>query len=128
MVELPATDHLVELSIGDPRFASPVLERLISAAAARAGLPVDRVVDAMTTVDALVHATNSVLGEQSREIHVRIGTGSLGLRVDHLLDGQAEAIRDAASMPDVGSIFDRTATVVEIESDGVHTALVIVLD
>lgn len=123
-----ATDHQsVDISIGDPRFSAAVLERLVSAAAARAELPVDRVVNAMTVVDAIVHATDSVLGENPREIRLTIGDGSLGLRVDSLIDGQAEAIRDAARLPDVGDVLERTASSVEIEHDGPGSALVIVL-
>jgi hypothetical protein len=128
MAEQATAEHFVDVSIGDARFAPAVLERLISAAAARAQLPIDRVVNAMTAVDALVHATDTVLGENAREIRVTIGDGSLGLRVDQLVDGQAEALRDAARIPDVGNIFERTASSVSIENDGGHTALVIVLE
>jgi hypothetical protein len=128
MAEQAAAEHFVDVSIGDPRFVPAVLERLVSAAAARAQLPIDRVVNAMTVVDAIVHATDAVLGENAREIRVTIGEGSLGLRVDHLVDGQAEALRDAARLPDVGDVFERTASKVEIENDGSHTSLVIVLE
>lgn len=124
-----ATDHpYVDVSIGDPRFSAAVLERLVSAAAARAELPIDRVINAMTVVDAIVHATDSVLGETPREIRLTIGDASLSLRVDSLVDGQAEAIREAAHLPDLGDVLERTTASVEIERDGPSSALVIVLE
>jgi hypothetical protein len=128
MADQATAEQFVDVSIGDPRFAASVLERLVSAAAARADLPIDRVVNAMTLVDALVHATDSVLGDGTREIRVTIGERSLGLRIDALVDGQAEAIRDAAQLPDVGDILKRTASSVAIEHDGTSSALVIVLE
>jgi hypothetical protein len=128
MAEQATAEQFVDVSIGDPRFSAAVLERLVSAAAARADLPIDRVVNAMTVVDALVHATDSVLGDGTREIRVTIGEKSLGLRVDSLVDGQAEAIRDAAQLPDVGDVLERTASTVSIEHDGTNSALVIVLE
>lgn len=128
MADAAPAKNIVDLSIGDPRIAGPVLERLVSAAATRAELPVDRVINALTVVDAVIHATDHVIGEQPREIVLEIGSGSLLLRVDQLVDGQAEAIRDAAAVPGVGDVFERTATSVEIESEGARTALVIALD
>lgn len=120
--------NTIDLSLGDPRFAAPVLERLVSAAATRAELPVDRVINAMTVVDALVHATDSVIGDQPRQISLEIGDQRLLLRIDQLVDGQAEAIREAAAVPGVGDVFARTAATVDIESEGARTALVIALD
>ena len=46
----------IDLTIADGELLAPVLERLVSAAAARADLPVSRVVDALTVVDAIVAA------------------------------------------------------------------------
>jgi hypothetical protein len=128
MAEQATAEQVVDVSIGDPRFAGAVLERLVSAAAARAALPVDRVINALTVVDAIVHATDSVLGDQPRNLRVTIGEGSLGLRVDQLVDGQAEAVREAATVPSVGDVFERTAAAVTIEHDGQHSALVILLN
>ncbi|MBJ7354540.1 MAG: hypothetical protein JHC98_06910 [Thermoleophilaceae bacterium] len=128
MPDRVSDEEIVDVSIADPRLASAVLERLVSAAAARAEFPVDRVVNALTVVDALIHGTDSVLGDKSREIRMTIAKGRVGLRVDSLVDGQAEAIRDAAHLPDVGDILERTASTVTIERDGAKSALVIVLD
>ena len=130
MPEQATAEQVVDVSIGDPRFAAAVLERLVSAAAARAELPVDRVVNAMTVVDALVHAADSVLGDgparASRDDRrtARSAYGSISS-----IDGQAEAIRDAAQLPDVGDVSRAHCFVAStIEHDGTRSALVIVLD
>lgn len=128
MPKQATAEQVVDVSIGDPRFAGAVLERLVSAAAARAELPVDRVINALTVVDALVYAADSVLGEDPRTLQVTIGAGVLGLRVDNLVDGQAEAIRSAANVPSVGDVFERTTSSVTIEKNGTHSALVILLN
>jgi hypothetical protein len=119
--------QIVSVSIGEPSFAQPVLERLVSAAAARADLPVDRLVNALTVVDALVHASDSVL-VGSREVSISIGDRELALRVDGLLDGQAESLRDAGAVPGVGNVFERTASDVSIEHDGLRSALILTFD
>lgn len=120
--------QVVELEIGDPKLTGPVLERLVSAAAARASLPVDRVVNAMTLVDALVHATDSVLDGSPRDVSLTIGSGSVELRVNGLADGNAEALRDAGELPGVGNVFERIASGVSIERDGNRSSLLIELE
>jgi hypothetical protein len=128
MTKSTAGEHAIDLSIADPRLAGPVLERLVSAAAAQAELPVDRVVNALTVVDVLVHAADSVLPDQPREVRVTVRPGRIELALDHLIDGQAEALRDAAALPGVGNALDGAETSVSIENEGAHSALVIALD
>jgi hypothetical protein len=128
MTESAVGEQAIELSIGSPELAGPVLERLVSAAAARAELPVDRVVDALTIVDVLVHATDSVLPGQPRSVRVTFSVGSLEIGVENLSDGQAESIRDAADIPGVGNTLELTATAITIEREGSRSALVISLD
>lgn len=128
MTENSAAEQVIDLSIGDPRFAGPILERLVSAAAARAELPVDRVVNALTVVDALVHAADSVIPEQPRDVRIAFAPGRVRLAMDGLRDGQAEAIRDAAQVPGLGDVLSRTARGIEISTEGSHPALVIELD
>jgi hypothetical protein len=123
-----ASTSQVEIVVKSGAHVAPVLERLVSAAAARAELPIDRVVNALTIVDVLVAATDEVLVDGQRELVLTIGEGSLGITVAGLLDGQAEAIRDAASLPEVGNVLDRTARSVGIAREGEHTALVLALD
>ena len=120
---------MVTLTINDPTLAGPVLERLVSAAAARAEMPVDRVVNALTATDGLVAAADKVLGLQSsRQISVEIGDASLEITFGGLVDGQAEALREAAVLPDVGDVLERTAASVETLKDGTASRLAIRVD
>jgi serine/threonine-protein kinase RsbW len=128
MTESAVGEQAIELSIGSPELAGPVLERLVSAAAARAELPVDRVVNALTVVDVLVHAVDSALPGQPRSVRVTFSAGSLEIVLDNLVDGQAESVRDAAVIPGVGNTLDQTATTITIEHEGSRSALVISLD
>ena len=122
--ETPAS--VVKLTINEPALAAPVLERLVSAAAAQAQMPVDRVVNALTAVDGLVAAADKVLAsDHPRKLSVTIGDAALSIAIDSLQDGQAEALRQAAVLPDVGDVFQRTASSVEIKADGSTSELVI---
>lgn len=127
MTDAPPEQY-VELLAGDPKLAGPVLERLVPAAAARAGLAVDRVVNALTAVDALVDAADRVLPGRSRDLRVGIGSGRISLQLGGLLDGEAESVRDAAALPEFGDVLKRTAIGVSVERNGEHSALVIALD
>lgn len=118
----------IDLTIADGGLLAPVLERLVSAAAARADLPVNRVVDALTVVDAIVAATDSVLDAGSREVKLRVSEGSLSIVLGGLVDGQAEAILGAADVPTVGNVLQRTASSVDVVNVGPHSALVVALN
>lgn len=118
----------IDLTIADRGLLAPVLERLVSAAAARAELPVNRVVDALTIVDAIVAASDSVLDKDSREVKVRVSEGSLSIVLAGLLDGQAEAILGAADVPSIGNVLERTASSVDVVHVGPHSALVVALN
>jgi len=128
MTDAAPTPQIVDVTIDDPRLFGPVLERLVSAAAARAEMPVDRVINALTVVDQLVAATGSVLDGDARELAVEIGDRRLRLAIAGLEDGQAEAIHEAAVLGPMGNVFERTASAVTTERRGAHSALVISLD
>ena len=128
MPDQVTAEQVVEVSIRDPRCAAPVLERLVSAAAARAELPVDRVVNALTVVDALLHGVDAVVASEDREVRVSIGERSVGLCIEHLEAGQAEAIIAAAHLPGLGDVLSRTAARVVAEDDGSRSALMIDLE
>lgn len=128
MTDPAAPANEFEVSIGDPRLAAPVLERLVSAAAVRAALPVDRVVNAMTAVDALTHALDATLDGRRRTVKISIVPGALNLCIDGITGDEAEAIRRSAAIPGVGDVLERTAASVEIEERGSGSALLIALD
>jgi hypothetical protein len=129
MIDESGGDTIVMLTINDSKLAQPVLERLVSAAAAQANLPVDRVINALTVVDALVSATDRVFeASHPRDMVVAIGDRQISIAVEGLFDGQAESLRNAAVLPDVGDVFARTTSAVEIRENGPAKALVVSLE
>lgn len=113
----------VELSIGLPQLGPAVLERLVSATAARADLPVDRVVDAMTLVDALGKGLADVLDARPWQLSIDFAPGEVSIRVADLAAGEAEAIRLAAALPGIGDVLAHTATTVDASSDCLSVVL-----
>lgn len=129
MTDASGGGTVVNLTINDSALAAPVLERLVSAAAAQANMPVDRVINALTVVDVLVSATDRVFeGSRPRDVVVAIGDRKISLAVEGLIDGQAESLREAAIVPDLGDVFARTTSAVEIREDGGSKSLVVSLE
>ncbi len=126
-IQALAADEL-ELTIGDPALGGPVLERLVSAAAAKAGLPVDRLINAMTLTDSLVHAISTALAGRAWHLKLAIAPQSLLLAVADLTHDEAAAIREAALLPDVGDVLAHTAASVSVDTDDDGSVLVIALD
>lgn len=118
----------IELTVDKGGPFGAVVERLVSAAAARADLPVDRVMDALTVVDALVAASDAILLDGARSVELRVGEHSLEIILDGLTPGQADAVLAAADVPDLGNILSRTASAVEVVDSDSGSALVLALN
>jgi hypothetical protein len=118
----------VRLAIAKEGLTGPVLERLVSAAAARADLTVDRMVNALTAVDALVGAADQVLdGSPVRNLALKILPGSLEIAIVGLRDGQAEQLRAATELPSVGDVLGHLASSVVVQHNDGESSLSILL-
>lgn len=118
----------VNLKINDRALAAPVLERLVSAAAVRADLPVDRIVDALTVVDAFVAASQRSLPNSAASAwSVSIAPGTIHLALDGLDASQADAVRSAAVLPEIGDVLAQTARSVEIIENEGDSSLVVTI-
>lgn len=117
----------VNVRIDDRSLAGPVLERLVSAAAVRADLPVDRVVDAMTIVDVVVAASGSSLSHDVTSWSVSHGPGTVHLALDGLESDQIDAVREAAVLPEIGDVLTQTAKSVEIVENETGSSLVVTI-
>lgn len=118
---------VVSARIYDPRMLGPVLERLVSAGAARADLTIEQMMSAVTAVDALVdaaarHASGAV------SVALEIGPRRLRLTLPELDAGQAARIIRSTELPGVGDVLGRLTAGFEIvngdegESLTVHLA------
>lgn len=124
----PPGDRLtVQIVINQPELAGPVLERLVSAAAARAELTVDRLINALSVVDALVDAADRALADDTRCFSVTMSPGELRIDIAGLLDGEAESIVEAASLPVLGNVLTRLTSKMFISNDGDESSIRIAL-
>ena len=111
-----ATSAPIRASFANRSLVAPVLERIVSAAAVQAELSVDRLVNALAAVDVIVSACNRVFAaEAPREFSIAISPGKLQLSVDALHDGQADALLDAARLPEIGDVLARVADSIQTE-------------
>lgn len=109
-------DDAIRLVIGPGPFARTTVSRLISIAAARADLPVDRVEDALMLGAAVAaRAPEHVTGDDARlELEVRTRPGALELSVAPLRPGAVrELLGDTAGGGAGPNVFRRVASRVE---------------
>ncbi|MGB1582992.1 MAG: hypothetical protein ACPHCI_04315 [Solirubrobacterales bacterium] len=119
----------IEIALGDPAMVADVLERVVSATAALANMQIDRLVNALTVVDALAPSAEiDVSAENPRQVGITVSEGRLELAFEQLIDGEAERFHENASLPAVGNVLNTLASGSAIEADGELTKLVVVLD
>jgi hypothetical protein len=87
-------DGPVCLEIASPQLSGPVLSRVTAFLAARAGLSVDKISDALLLADTIA-AAHAVLEDQPLRISAETSQGSLELVIGPLEPGGAEHILGA---------------------------------
>jgi hypothetical protein len=104
----------VRVSVGP--VAGPLLCRVVSIVAARADCPLDRLDDALLICDAIsAHAPAYVIDDSVRVL-VNARSDGLDLRLGPLESGGGQAIISAATLPGVGSVLERVADELHVES------------
>lgn len=100
----------------------PVLERVVSALAARVDLPIDRVADAQIVAAALVAAT-ARLGDGLLCVDLDVDGDAVGLAVGPLPAGAGARVVAGSRLPGVGVVLERLVDgwSVEDEGDGSET-------
>ena len=95
------------IAISPASLSAGILNRFVTAAAARSGFSIDRVSDAQLVVDALAAAlATSLLGDRLH-LAVGIGPGRLLLRLGPLRAGGSASVLDGAALAELGSIVAR---------------------
>lgn len=119
----------IDLSIYEPAVLQDVLERVVSAMATLASMSVDRLMNALTAVDALVPSVIAEMDEGT-ESHIEIvaSTGRLRLTFGQLEAGEAQEILGRTAMPGVGDVLSKLSTDVRLERNGTFSSLVVSLD
>jgi hypothetical protein len=92
---------------------APVMARLVGIHAARAGLTVDRLEDAVLITDALAAQVAAVIGDERVPLSVQSEPGRIELRLGPLQPGDGRRLLVATQLPDTGPVL-------EILADEVH--------
>jgi hypothetical protein len=122
-------DEPVTLDLQNGAAVAPVLTRVATMIAARAGIELDRIGDLGIVAETIAPAVPEFTVDGRVRIAVSAGDpGVVVLRIGPLRTGGAEALRTACLVPGIGSVVDRLAdrTWVDPGADGEYWAIEIV--
>jgi serine/threonine-protein kinase RsbW len=115
------------LSISPTELAGSILNRLVSALAARAGFSIDRLSDAQMLGDALGSRVASVLDGGRVSVGLDAADRALALRIGPLRAGGAGSLVAAATVADLGSVVERLADEVGVSETPGGEVLAVVM-
>ena len=121
---IEARELTVQVSAGRSRARLPVLRRAVAGTCSKAGLPVDRIDDAVLILEALL---SDVQTARSEEVHFVLTArpGSFALLMGPLAGEEAERLLVDAHLPMVGPIIERLASTAMTIDDGSHLLVVV---
>ncbi len=124
MIDAAKRELTVQVSAGRGAARLPVLRRAVAGTSSKAGLPVDRIDDAILIVEALL--ADAVTAD-SEEVHFILSAraGSFALMMGPLLDDEAGRLLRDASLPIVGPVIERLATTATTVDGGSHLLVVV---
>ena len=114
----------VEVSAGLGPARAPALRRAVAATCSRAGLPIDRIDDAILILDALL-ADPSTAGTEEVHLVLTARPGSFALLLGPLAGVDAQRLLAHAALPTVGPVIERLATTALTVDGGSHLLVVI---
>lgn len=121
-------DVSIDIAIYEPAVLPEVLERVVSAMAMLASLSIDRLMNALIVVDALVPSVVADMnGETALHVGIKASDGRLDVAFERLENGEAESILRGSSLPGVGDVLGELAADVFVEDDGAFSRLVVSL-
>lgn len=112
----------VSAARGDARL--PVLRRAVVAASSKAGLPVDRIDDAVLILEALL-ADREIARADEVHLVLTARPGSFALMMGPLAPDEAERLLVHAALPIVGPVIERLATTAIAVDGGSHLLIVV---
>jgi hypothetical protein len=117
-------DLTVHVSAGLGGARLPVLRRAVAGASAKAGLPVDRIDDAVLILEALLADRGMERADEVRLV-LSARPGSFALMVGPLDADEAERLLAHAALPIVGPVIERLATTAVAVEGGSHLLIVV---
>lgn len=115
------------ITITPASLSAAILNRFVTAAAARAGFSIDRVSDAQLVVDALAGALEGSLLADRLDLALGIEAGRLLLRLGPLRAGGSASMLAGAAVPELGSIVERLVDCSSTDRDGTSESLTLVM-
>ena len=124
MIEAAERELTVQVSAGRSPSRLPVLRRAVAGTAAKAGLPVDRIDDALLILEVLLADDQTASAE---EVHLVLTARprSFALLMGPLPGCEAERLLTCASLPIVGPVVERLATRAVTVDSGSHLLVVV---
>jgi hypothetical protein len=124
VIEAAARELTVQVSAGRGGARLPVLRRAVAGTSAKAGLPVDRIDDALLILEALLADARTARAD---EVHLILTArpGSFELVMGPLPGSEAQRLMTQASLPIVGPVVDRLATSAMTVDGGSHLLIVV---
>jgi hypothetical protein len=119
-----ATELTVQVSAGRGRARLPILRRAVAGTSSKAGLPVDRIDDAILILEALLFDACTARAD---EVHLVLTArpGSFALLMGPLAGTEAERLLAQAALPMVGPVIARLATTAVTVDGGSHLLVVV---
>ncbi len=119
-----APELTVQVSAGRSRARLPVLRRAVAGTSSKAGLPVDRIDDAILILEALLCDAGTARAD---EVHLVLTArpGSFALLLGPLAGTEAARLLADAALPMIGPVIERLATSAFTVDDGSHLLIVV---
>ena len=124
MIEAAELELTVQVSAGRSSTRLPVLRRAVAGTSAKAGLPVDRIDDALLILEALL-ADRRVARIDEIHLVLTARPGSFSLLMGPLAGNEADRLLTAAELPIVGPVIERLATTAMTVDGGSHLLVVV---
>lgn len=121
---IDARELTVQVSAARGRARLPVLRRAVAGTCSKAGLPIDRIDDAVLILEALLADARTARAE---EVHFVLTArpGSFELLMGPLAGDEAERLLADAELPMVGPIIERLASTAMTVDEGSHLLVVV---
>lgn len=115
----------MQVTAGRSRARLPLLRRAVAGTCSRAGLPIDRIDDAVLILEALLADAQTA---RSDEVHFVLTArpGSFSLLMGPLPDAEAERLLVNAGLPTIGPVIEQLATAALLVDEG--RSLLVVVD
>ncbi len=130
----PATQELggdgeleVAIAITPAALGPAVLNRIVSALAARAGFSIDRLSDAQLVTDALAARVAPVLDGGYLNVGIEVLERTVALRVGHLREGGSASLLAGETIGEPGPLIERLTDAIEVSQAGTREMLRLVM-